>query len=303
MPENTPKVSVVMPTYNGEKYIRQAIASCLGQTYENLELIVVDGGSQDNTLNIVAGYCDPRLVLVHQPGNRGRLPGAINLGLAQAHGEYLTWTSDDNTYDPEAIAIMAGFLQAHSDVDWVYSGYRRIDEQGRILTQVPAEPPEKCLPQGCNSPCFLFRRRVYEELGGQDLGLPLAADYEYWLRAWKFGLTMQPLKHSLYAYRVHANSLTGREGFSRFLRDTERAMARWIGPNPYRYPSRYARLVAESHVAFAFESARVGNPGVVPSHLFRALLFDPRWITRKGVLSLLFKSLAGIACKVKTVSG
>src|SRR5437016_3657116 len=88
-------VSIVLTTLNGARYLRESIDSCLGQTYRNIELIVVDGGSTDGTLDIVASYYDPRLRLIHQEHNEGKLPGAINLGLADARGELLTWMQDD----------------------------------------------------------------------------------------------------------------------------------------------------------------------------------------------------------------
>jgi glycosyltransferase involved in cell wall biosynthesis len=84
------KVSIVLPTLNGEKYIRQSIESCLNQTYSNLELIIVDGGSTDGTLDVINEIRDARIRLVHQPPNSGRLPGALNLGFRETIGEFLT---------------------------------------------------------------------------------------------------------------------------------------------------------------------------------------------------------------------
>lgn len=286
-----PLVSIVLPTYNGSRYIQQSIDSCLQQTFPDLELIVVDGGSYDSTVELVQKYEDPRVRLLDQPNNRGRLPGAINLGLEHALSTYLTWTSDDNTYDPEALAMMVCFLDNHPEVDWVYAGYRRVDEYGRLLTISVTKPPEVWLPRGINSPCFLFRRHVYEAIGGQDIGLPLAADFEYWLRAWKSAFRMHPLESILYTYRVHPNSLTGRLGPARFLRDTEKALTRWLGPNPYLYPSRYARLVAENYISNAFETYQAGNLALARSNILRALLYDPRWFSNRGVASILFRSL------------
>ncbi|MGQ9652147.1 MAG: glycosyltransferase [Phycisphaerae bacterium] len=257
-------------------------------------LLVVDGGSQDGTVDTIQGYSDPRLLLIHQPGNSGRLPGAINLGLARATGDYLTWTSDDNVYQPDAISTMATYLDDHPAVDWVYTDYWRVDEEGQVLAKVVAKPVEEWLLRGINGPCFLFRRRVYEALGEQDTQFPLAADYEYWLRAWRRPFRMQPLNVPVYRYRLHPYSLTSREGFERFLRDTDRAMARWIGPDLYRYPSRYARMVAENYVAAAFEMSRRGDFSRVRSYLLRAFRFDPRRLGHRGVFALLVRSIWSI---------
>ena len=116
---NANLVSIIMPTLDGERFIRQSIDSSLNQSWPEIELIVVDGGSTDETLKIVADYADPRIRLIHQPPDSGRLPGAINLGCRHASGSYLTWTHDDNWYEPKAIEILVQRLTDHPDVDFV----------------------------------------------------------------------------------------------------------------------------------------------------------------------------------------
>jgi GT2 family glycosyltransferase len=286
------RVSVVMPTLDGEQYLQVAMASCLEETYPSIELLVVDGGSQDRTIEIVGACEDPRVILIEQPANVGRLPGAINLGLERATGEYLTWTSADNYYGSGAIVIMARYLDEHPDVDWVYTDYWRVDEGGRVLTHARAEPPEQWLPQGICGPCFLFRAAVYRLLGGQDIDFPLAADFEYWLRAWKRGIRMQFLPLPLYHYRLHSTSLTSRKGFEGFLTDTERALARWVGPDRTLWPKRLARMIAANYVARAFECAGSGDDSQVPLHLCRAFRFDPRWLWHRGTLAILLRAMA-----------
>src|SRR5438034_11794938 len=101
-------ITIVLPTHNGAKYLRESIESCLGQTYHNLELVVVDDASSDATPDVIAEYSDPRLISVRHGQNRG-LPEALNTGFAHSRGHYLTWTSDDNRYAPEARAEMAAF--------------------------------------------------------------------------------------------------------------------------------------------------------------------------------------------------
>lgn len=102
MAENSPKVSIVLPTYNGARYLRQSIDSCLGQTYRNLELIVVDDASTDTTPEIIRSYQDPRIRVIRHEKSK-MLPESLNTGFRAVSGDYLTWTSDDNYYVPEAI--------------------------------------------------------------------------------------------------------------------------------------------------------------------------------------------------------
>ena len=118
MTNHCPLVSIILPVYNGQKYLRQAMASCLGQTYKNIELIVVDDCSTDSTPEIVRSFTDSRVRYIRNEQNQ-RLPRSLNIGFAQARGEFFTWTSDDNYYRPEAIGRMVEYLQTHQ-ADFVY---------------------------------------------------------------------------------------------------------------------------------------------------------------------------------------
>ena len=117
-----PNVSIILPVYNGARYLAQAIDSCLNQTYRNIELIIVDDCSTDETPAIVRSYTDPRIRYVRNKTNR-RLPQSLNIGFALATGEYLTWTSDDNEFLPHAIETMLKILMEDKAVDFVYSDY------------------------------------------------------------------------------------------------------------------------------------------------------------------------------------
>jgi glycosyltransferase involved in cell wall biosynthesis len=99
-----PLVSIILPTYNGSQYLSEAIESCLHQTYENWELILVDDCSTDATPQIIGRYVgrDPRIRSIRHASNK-KLPEALNTGHAAAQGEYLMWTSDDNRLLPAAI--------------------------------------------------------------------------------------------------------------------------------------------------------------------------------------------------------
>ena len=100
-------ISIVLPIYNGEKYMKQSIDSVINQTYANWELLIVDDGSTDNTAAIAREYAekDNRIKYYKNPQNM-RLPKTLNRGFSLATGDYLTWTSDDNYYYPTALEIM-----------------------------------------------------------------------------------------------------------------------------------------------------------------------------------------------------
>ena len=200
------KISIVLPAYNGSKYIRESIVSCLNQTHKNIELIVVDDCSLDETPDIVKSFGDARITLIRQKRNQG-LPHALNTGFAHARGDYLTWTSDDNYFAETALEKMVSFLKA-TNCCFVYSDYYMFDDGNPAELKVMQLPDVRTLTkQNTIGPCFLYSRRVKESTGDYDPDTRLAEDYDYWLRvAKKFDMVHLP--EPLYFYRLHATSLT-----------------------------------------------------------------------------------------------
>jgi glycosyltransferase involved in cell wall biosynthesis len=206
---NEPLVSIVLPTYNRAQLLPFAIQSVLDQSYSNLELIIVDDNSPDNTGEVVKSFDDARIRYVRNSPNL-KLPRALNRGFSSAQGEYLTWTSDDNLYRPEAIARMVGRLQ-DGDCDFVYADYDLFSEQDEngnpISSQRDYLPSELRLNKGNHiGACFMYSRRLYNEIGDYDPELFLVEDYDYFLRAAKvFGFCHIP--ESLYYFRRDEGTL------------------------------------------------------------------------------------------------
>ncbi len=209
--DSSVKVSVVLPTYNGSKYIRQSIESCLHQTFANFELLVVDDASKDDTAKIVNEYRDPRIRYFRHATNRGIAEG-LNTGFQNSTGDYLTWTSDDNYYAENAIEAMVRFLQTYPQVDFVYAENYIVDEGNSTWnggTVRRNEPPEALAINNYVGACFLYTRTVYETVGRYNPKTFLAEDYDYWVRVAK-RFRMQRLFRRLYYYRFHADSLTSK---------------------------------------------------------------------------------------------
>lgn len=204
-----PLISIIMPTYNRGHLLVEAVESCLSQTYPNFELIIVDDGSEDNTGEICLWFetNDPRVRSIRQENQK--LPRALNAGLAAAKGKLITWTSDDNRYDPEAIEIMYQYLWAHNDAGVVYCDMRKMgpDEEDLGMYEHLADP-EMLIERECIGGCFLFHREVYEKIGGYDPDLFLAEDYDFWVRA-HFYFPIHRLRGvAPYRYMVHPDSLS-----------------------------------------------------------------------------------------------
>ncbi|NLG52731.1 MAG: glycosyltransferase, partial [Clostridiales bacterium] len=127
------KISVVLPVYNGEKYLRESIQSVINQTYSNWELIIVDDASTDSSPDIIREFAktDNRIRFITNPTNQ-KLPESLNIGFRQASGEYLTWTSDDNLYAGDAFKIMAEALDEEPEYGMVFCDISYIDENGDI---------------------------------------------------------------------------------------------------------------------------------------------------------------------------
>jgi glycosyltransferase involved in cell wall biosynthesis len=233
-------VSIIMPTYNGSAYIEQAIESCLAQSHAHWELIIVDDGSTDDTPERIARYVqrDGRIRSVRHSKNR-HVAAALNTGFSCARAEYLTWTSDDNYYRPDALAAMVGFLEADPHVGLVYAGYTEVDEDGAVLGYCAPAPPVELLRKNPIRACFLYRRQVRDALGDYAEDLALVEDYDYWLRA-SVEFVMAPLDRDLYVYRTHPASLTAQDP-DVVSAAFEKALARNLPQIPWASPGQKAR--------------------------------------------------------------
>lgn len=230
LPSEPGLVSIVLPVYDGERYLREAIDSVLDQTYERFELIAVDDGSTDASGAILDGYAarDRRVRVIHQE-NRG-LPEALSRGFREARGAYLTWTSCDNRLASRFLEEMVAALDRHPEWDAVWSDVEMIGEEGEPLrgsgwyagyqeppgserVRFPADPSElNTWPNNYVGAAFLYRDRVAALLGDYSRFRFGTEDYDYWMRVNEM-LTLRKvdLQAPLYQYRFCRGSLTDRD--------------------------------------------------------------------------------------------
>lgn len=226
MKTSSDKISIVLPTYNGAKYIKKSIESCLNQTHTNVELIIINDGSSDETDQIVGSFKDDRIKYTKLENNKGFI-NALNTGFAQTQGDYLTWTSDDNYYELNAFEVMFNFLKTNQQIDFVYANYNVIDENGNFIRQGKVKPPKELDNDNYVGSCFLYRRRVYERVGSFNPDVFLAEDYEYWLRV-REKYKMKKIEETLYSHRLHTKSLTISKGEEKVQAQVEKVRERFI---------------------------------------------------------------------------
>lgn len=209
-----PEISVVLPTYNGARFIQQSIESVLVQTFLNWELIIVDDCSTDNTFELVKVYADSdkRIKIISNKVNK-KLPASLNIGFKQAKGRFLTWTSDDNYYAPNAFEKMLNVFKNNPSIDFVYADMCIVDSVGRLLKYKHRHNEICTLYHGCIGACFLYNRKLYESFGGYSEDMFCAEDYEYWMRLWVNKTRFYHIKEYLYAYRSNPASLSATKAF------------------------------------------------------------------------------------------
>ncbi len=215
-------ISIVLPVYNGEKYLRESIESVLTQTYKNWELLILDDCSTDSSAIIAKEYASKdRRICYYRNEDNLRLPRNLNKGFKLAKGDYLTWTSDDNRFKETALEKMYYALKSNQNAQFVFASCRVIDSDGAEIEYIMADDKGKKQIVGHNvvGACFMYTRKAYEEVGDYDPEFTLVEDYDYWQRIYaKFNAVV--ISDILYEYRWHDGALTStmkKEAFNRTL--------------------------------------------------------------------------------------
>lgn len=270
-----PRVSIVLPTYNGSRFLRQSVESVIAQTFNDWELIIVDDCSTDNTPDVIAELVGtvPRIRSVRHETNR-KLPAALNTGFALARGEYLTWTSDDNRFRPRAIERMVDYLDRYSDEAMVYAGFTKISDDGRPLGSEHPRPPDVLVESNAVGPCFLYRRSVRDAIGEYADDLFLAEDWDYWLRIY-LQFRCAALDEDLYEYRWHDQMLTTTRGIE-ISRVVEKTLLRHMSS----IRARGRILACRARLSLARRAKRREARSAWLRHLAQAMLLSPALTVR-----------------------
>lgn len=231
-------VSIVLPTFNGEEFIKESIESVLKQTYKNLELIIVNDCSVDSTPQIIEEFAkkDSRIKIIHNEKNQ-KLPKSLNIGFNVANGEYWTWTSDDNYYLENAIEEMVAYLEENTNKVLVCTDFTIVrTNTNKIKEMIVSEKIKDLISSDTVGACFLYRAQIAKIIGGYDETQFKVEDYDYWLRMGLEG-ELGAIHKKRYVYRLHANSLTGTQGFAEVAGKTEKLLLKYLPLYLKKYPN------------------------------------------------------------------
>ena len=199
-----PLASIVVPVFNGEKYLDAALQSILDQDYRPIELIVVDDGSTDDTAGIAHSYEDVQYIYQENQGPSA----ARNAGIWVAHGEFISFLDADDRWTPDKLTVQIGYLQMHPDVDFVVAKRRMVIEEG---VEKPSWYQDRVFEK--DSSCFgagalVARKTAFDKVGLYNTHYRFGENAEWLARAKDAGVNMAVLPQTLLISRVHENNQT-----------------------------------------------------------------------------------------------
>lgn len=203
------KISVIMPVYNGEKYLNEAIDSILCQTFYDFEFIIINDSSTDNTENIIKSYNDERIVYIKNETNLG-VAGTLNVGLKMAKGEYIARMDADDISLPNRFETQINFMENNPDVAVIGSSVEFIGSKSGIFEYSETIDHSKIDLIFCSClahPSVVIRKSVIDEGFLYDNEFDKVEDYYLWIKiSEKYKLCS--LKDVLVKYRIHENQIT-----------------------------------------------------------------------------------------------
>lgn len=228
------KLSIITPSFNHGRFLEQTIRSVAEQDYDNVEHIVIDGASRDNSVDVLKTYNDQLAYWVSEPDGGHRI--ALNKGFARATGDVVTWQNADDYYEPNVFGEVMSIFERHPEINLVFGNVRIVDEDSKPVRELRFVPASKWATLFANGFTMhnqgaFFRRSLWEQMGGVTLD-DFFFDYDLFLRTAKHARA-KFIHRVLGNYRAHAGS----EHFSGQLGHLEtdpwvvrrRYLGRWAG--------------------------------------------------------------------------
>ena len=208
MKKNLPKISIITPSYNQGKFLEKTILSVINQIYPNLEYIVIDGGSTDNSIDIIKKYSDSIDYWVSEP-DKGQSE-AINKGFEKATGDIYAWINSDDVYYPGVLSKVADEFMKNLELDFLFGTHDDIDKKGNVFrkgTYFPFIPKlfVRGYPQICQPESF-WKKNVWEKCGPLDLNIHYSMDYDFFYKVVKDSFEIRRIHLNVCQFRYHDQS-------------------------------------------------------------------------------------------------
>lgn len=303
--KNIPKVSVVIPVYNQEKYIQECVESVLNQNHKNLEIIVVDDGSTDATPEILKKFGE-RIKYIRQD-NQGP-SSALNNGLRYGKSLFVGWLGSDDIYLPDLIELQVKKFQEDSSLALIYTDYVIINSEGKELRVVscPCPSPEQfatTLLAGnfINGSTVLMRKECHEKVGYYDENLKASVDGDMWFRLLKHGFKFGHIPIPLVKYRWHPANISHKFRLMQKHRDNVhlKAFKAFSSQGLFNSTSELEQLSFAFAKQFSFRSAAtvIKKAGEIENKFsFRRGFL---WFLFKMMSNSLFIGLIGLVIKIR----
>lgn len=280
-----PKISIVTPSFNQGRFIEETILSVLNQRYQPLEYIVIDGGSTDETVDVIRRYED-RLTYWVSEKDRGQVH-AINKGIEKATGEIFAFINSDDVYLPGVLATVAEYFESHPESEWVCGDTIMFGEgtATELIQTVVPKSAAHCLSWAykASQPGHFWKRELVQ--GGFDEQWPYDFDHDLYVRLLLAGHKCEHIPLPFACYRLHAASKTVAENFRQieeFDRSAEVYEHRLAGAD--RRWCRATRFLRQSYAA-----SEAGNKKESARWLFRALVTHPESLAQRNFWGCLRK--------------
>lgn len=250
MTAHLPRITIVTPSLNQGRFIEQTIQSVISQEYPDLEYIIADGGSTDDTVHILEKYSEK--IVWYSKKDKGQT-NAINNGLRRATGEVLGYLNADDILLPGTLLLIAQSFAEHPDIQWLTGQCTIIDETGKETRSIISlyknlllyahSYPMLFVTNYISQPATFWRTNLLDRCGLLDESLHYVMDYEYWLRLWR---TASPfiLHRNLAAFRIQRDSKTTSSGhLDRYIEEERRIISQHTGSKILRFLHDAHRLL------------------------------------------------------------
>jgi glycosyltransferase involved in cell wall biosynthesis len=277
-------ISVIIPTYNYARYLPQAVKSVLSQTYRNFEIIVVDDGSTDNTVEVLQPF-KGKIEYIYQR-NKG-LPSAYNAGIKASKGAFIAFLDSDDLWMPQKLELQKNYFNEHPYLGMVICNGFIFDETGVIGTYFPIETPDP-IPEDLHSSLFirniipgntpLIKRECFDKIGLHDESLKSAEDLDLWIRLTRY-FKVGYVPELLVKYRRHAAAM------SKNLERMYENKIKVINKNLLLFPDTFDKVpevrsrLSDFHFGLALEKLK--NKEYIPTlnQIVESIKSRPLWLT------------------------